>query len=72
MNTHRTAAVSTQIRLGEHAVRSARSFEIAAPPELEVMAHNADALAPRERAIPPSLKWTFPAASVSAVEIRMG
>jgi alpha-N-arabinofuranosidase len=71
VNTHRTTAVSAEIRLGEYGIQSARVWEIAAPPELEIMEHNAAALAPREKAVPPDLRWTFPAASVSAVEIRV-
>ncbi len=71
VNTNRTQAVTTGIEVPGHAVQSARVFEIAAPPELEIMEHNAGALAPQEKAVPPDLRWTFPAASVSAVEIRL-
>lgn len=71
VNTNRSRSVSTEIRLTMCGIHSARSFEIAAPPELEIMEHNADALAPVEKPIPKGMRWTFPAASVSAVEIRM-
>lgn len=72
VNTQREASVATTIELeGGLRARAARVFEIAAPPEFEVMAHNAGALAPVEKAIPANLRWTFPAASVSAVEIQL-
>lgn len=72
VNTNRINSVSTEIQLREWRIRSARSFEITAPPELEIMHHNADALSPVEKVIPKNMKWTFPAASVSAVEISDG
>ncbi|MBM4148589.1 MAG: alpha-L-arabinofuranosidase [Lentisphaerae bacterium] len=71
VNTCRTSPVPADIRLAAGAVRSARSFQIAAPPELEIMEHNADALAVQERMVPKDMKWTFPPASVSAIEIRI-
>lgn len=71
VNTERSRRVSADIRLVDCAMRSARVFEIAVNPELEIAAHNADVLAPVQKAIPESMDWTFPAASVSAVEIQM-
>lgn len=71
VNTDRTRGVPAEIRLNGCEIESARSFEISAPPELEIMAHNAGVLAPVERVIPENMKWTFPAASVSAVELRL-
>ena len=48
-----------------------RAYEIAIPPETEVMAHNAGLLAPVERTAPPDHAWTFPAASVTAMELKL-
>ena len=69
VNTHRTQAVPARIQVTGLAVQSGRVFEIAAPPEVEIMAHNADRLAPVEKTLPEDMIWTFPPASVSAVEI---
>jgi hypothetical protein len=44
-------------------------FEIAADPELEILPDNADALAPACRELFADARWTFPPASVSAVEL---
>jgi len=72
VNTKRSRRVSARIRLIKGAMRRARVFEIAAPPELEIAAHNADALRPVQKPIPHSrMDLTFPAASVSAVEVQM-
>ena len=45
--------------------------ELAADPEFEVFRHHDDILQPVEQQIPASGKWTFPAASVSAVELDL-
>lgn len=71
VNTDRNRGVSAKIHLNSGAIRSARAFEISAPPEMEIAAHNADVLEPVKKAIPRSMNWTFPAASVSAVEVQM-
>lgn len=70
VNTDRNNGVSARIRVNSGAISSARAYEIAASPELEIDAHNADALEPAKKSIPSSMHWTFPAASVSAVEIQ--
>ena len=44
---------------------------MAAPPEAEVDELNANLLTPEERVLPESRRWTFPAASVSAVELTL-
>jgi hypothetical protein len=71
VNTDRNRGVSARMRLNGGAIRSARVFEIAAPPEQEIAAHNADALTPVQRTVPCSMVWRFPAASVSAVEVQL-
>jgi len=71
VNTKRNRRVSARIHVSGCVARTARVFEISASPELEISAHNADTLAPVQKAIPGSMEWTFPAASVSAVEIQM-
>ncbi len=71
VNTNRSKGVPAELALNGCNIESARLFEIATSPELEIMAHNADVLEPVEKVMPESMKWTFPAASVSAVEISI-
>jgi hypothetical protein len=69
VNTERTAPVSTRIEAPGLELTGGRVFEIAADPELEVMEGTEERLAPQEKPLPASGLWTFPPASVSAVEI---
>ena len=71
VNTHRTRPAPTRLHVAGLEIQSGRVFEIAAPPEVEIMAHNADILAPVEKPMPESMIWTFPPASVSAVELHV-
>jgi alpha-L-arabinofuranosidase len=71
VNTHRTAPVPARIELSGLRCAGGRVFEIAADPELEVMEGCAEALEPRERLLPQDGQWTFPPASVSAVEVTI-
>ncbi len=70
VNTSRTQSARATIRLPGVAIRSGEIHEIAAPPELEIMRHNAEALAPTTRPIPTSLTCRFAPASVSAVVLQ--
>lgn len=71
VNTNRTRRVTAGVSVAGHTIASARSFEVAAPPEIEVAAHNADRIRPVTRTLEPAGRWSFPAASVSAVELRI-
>ena len=71
VNTNRTRSVSATLSVPGHALGAGKVFEIAADPELEIRRNNPDALAPRERTLPGDGSWSFPAASVSAVELRI-
>ncbi|HOS42755.1 MAG TPA: alpha-L-arabinofuranosidase C-terminal domain-containing protein [Armatimonadota bacterium] len=71
VNTRRTASVAAGLRVTGAAIQSGRVWEIAAPPETEIMAHNAELLAPVEKPLPVEGDWVFPPASVSAVELRL-
>lgn len=46
-------------------------FELAADPEFEVMETQAREIQPVRKTLPPDNLWTFPAASVSAVELNV-
>ena len=79
VNTRRTRAVQAQLAVEGHWITSGCVYEIAAEPELEVLPDNADVLTPVRRELAPGAslpgartpdaRWTFPAASVSAVEL---
>jgi len=71
VNTRRTKAVKAAISVEGMKVTSGKVFQIAVEPELEVWSKNADRLAPVTRKLPARAKWTFPPASVSAVELKV-
>jgi alpha-N-arabinofuranosidase len=71
VNTRRTRSVSAQLGIAGRAIQSGAVFEICADPELEILPDNADALAPVPKDLPEGARWTFPAASVSAVELML-
>jgi hypothetical protein len=71
VNTQRTRSVSTQLGVVGRAVQSGAVFEISGDPEVEILADNADLLAPVRQDLPEDARWTFPAASVSAVELTL-
>ena len=52
-------------------IASGKVFQIAVEPELEVWPANAHRFAPVTRKLPARAKWTFPPASVSAVELKV-
>ena len=69
MNTERTRSVDANLHVDGKKVKAGRVFTLAADPEFEVFEHREDVLQPIEKPLPVSGKWTFPAASVSAVEL---
>ena len=71
VNTHRTRSAAVRLKVNGTQIALGRVFEIAAHPECEVMETRRDAFAPVERQLPEGGCWRFPAASVTAVELRM-
>jgi alpha-N-arabinofuranosidase len=69
VNTHRARSVAAQLGVDGRAIRSGRVFEIAVDPEFEVMETCAEELSPLCKELPKGGCWTFPPASVSAVEL---
>ncbi|MGE5607892.1 MAG: twin-arginine translocation signal domain-containing protein [Bacillota bacterium] len=69
VNTHRTRSVETRLAVAGLSIRSGNVFEIACDPELEVWSDVAEAIAPRQKALPVTNLWSFLPASVSAVEL---
>jgi hypothetical protein len=71
VNTSRTRPVAARIGVSGQMIASGTVFEIAADPEFEVLGNEPTALAPVEKSLPPSGEWSFPAASVSVVELTL-
>jgi alpha-L-arabinofuranosidase len=71
VNTHRTRSVQARLEVSGRTAVSGTVHQIAAPPEEEVDAFNAGLLAPESKPMPDPTRWTFPAASVSAVELTL-
>jgi alpha-N-arabinofuranosidase len=69
VNTQRKRAVRARLSVSGRAIVSGRVFTIAEDPEMEVWTGNAERLEPREISLSRDGMHTFPAASVSAVEI---
>lgn len=69
VNTSMTAPCAAAVGLSGLRIASGRVFEIAADPFSEVTEFEPDFLAPREHALPDDGVWTFPPASVSALEL---
>jgi len=71
INTHRSRAVSVKLKVNDMKVVSGNLFEIATDPEFEVWTENRETISPKQRALPEGAEWTFPPASVSAVELEV-
>ena len=70
-NTQRRRSVRAALAVEGMKILSGRAFEIAVEPELEVWWQNAHRFAPVAKPLPRGAKWTFPAASVTAVELKV-
>jgi alpha-L-arabinofuranosidase len=68
-NINRTRPVEARFNIRGHKVISGRAFQIALDPAYEVFEHKPEVTRPKEWQLPASGGWTFPAASVSAVEL---
>ena len=69
VNTNRDRSVTARLRVEEMKIKSGQVFEMAGDPEYEVIETHPDEIVPVEKNLPVSGRWTFPAASVSAVEL---
>jgi hypothetical protein len=73
VNTDRTEPCRAMIQLNGATPRTGRAFEIAVDdPMVEIDPHTADHLAPVERTGLGEGGWTFPPASVTALELDIG
>ncbi|MBU0640244.1 MAG: twin-arginine translocation signal domain-containing protein [Planctomycetes bacterium] len=71
VNTQRTQSVEAALQVDGRTIQGGRVFTLAADPEFEVFEHRNDILEPVEKPLSADGKWTFPAASVSAVELDL-
>ena len=71
VNTNRTRGVKAKLDVEGMKVKSGKVFEIADEPMREIDETCMDIFAPVEKTLPDGAAWTFPAASVSAVELEV-
>jgi alpha-N-arabinofuranosidase len=69
VNTNRDRSVTTRLVVDGMSIRSGKVFQLAADPEFEVIDTQAREIVPMQKDLPPNGFWTFPPASVSAVEL---
>jgi alpha-L-arabinofuranosidase len=69
VNTSMTKSVEAQFDLSGLKINSGKVFEIADEPFREVSEYEPDVFLTKEHVLSTDGKWTFPAASVSAVEL---
>jgi len=69
VNTKRDRSITAQLVVNGMEIRSGNIFEMAGDPEYEVIETQPDEIVPVEKNLPPDGRWTFPPASVSAVEL---
>ncbi|MEW6744054.1 MAG: alpha-L-arabinofuranosidase C-terminal domain-containing protein [Planctomycetota bacterium] len=71
VNTSRRQSAKVQLAVKGAKMRAGRVFEMVADPEFEVIETASREIVAREKAVPESGEWTFPAASVSALELEL-
>jgi alpha-L-arabinofuranosidase len=69
INTNRRRSVSAQITIDDMQIESGRVFELAGDPEHEIIRAQPNGVVLSEKSLPQSGPWSFPPASVSAVEL---
>jgi len=71
VNTNRTQSVKSAFKIQGMRFTHGRVYWFALDPEFEVFEYRPEHTFPRERKLEPDMAWTFPAASVSAVELTI-
>jgi hypothetical protein len=69
VNTNRERSATAQLMVDGMKIKSGRVFELAANPEFEVIQTQSNLIIPVRKSLPKNGYWTFPPASVSAVEL---
>jgi alpha-L-arabinofuranosidase len=71
VNTSQKRSIRIKLIIDGKEIRSGRIFEMAADPQFEVTEIHPDQIKPVEKQLASDNHWSFPAASVSAVELQM-
>jgi len=71
INTEMKKSVKTDLAVDGYDIISGKIFELCQEPDFEVMITTADQLTVQEKDMGKDSEWTFPAASVSAVELKV-
>jgi alpha-L-arabinofuranosidase len=71
INTNRSKSVEASLAVTGMSIKRGNVFEIATDPEFEVWSETRDIIAPKKKVVPKNGTWSFPAASVSAVELEL-
>jgi alpha-L-arabinofuranosidase len=71
VNTKRDRSVTAQLIIAGLKIASGRIFELAGDPQYEVIQTQPNQIVPVEKTLPANARWTFPPASVSAVELNV-
>jgi hypothetical protein len=69
VNTSRDRSIAVQLSVGGMKITWGRVFEMAGDPEYEVIQTQPHEILAVEKKLPADARWTFPGASVSAVEL---
>lgn len=69
VNTNRTESVKTTLNVNKMTILSGKAFELSADPEFEIIRAEKDPLIPKERMLVINEPISFPAASVTAIEL---
>ena len=69
VNTNRDRSIAAQLVINGMKIRSGRVFEMAGDPEYEVIQTQPNEIVPVEKNLPLNDRWTFPPASITAVEL---
>lgn len=69
VNTNRKESVRVKFQVGGEKISAGRIFTIALDPAYEMFEYHPDLTSPKESSIPGGAGWTFPPASVCAVEL---
>jgi hypothetical protein len=69
INTNRNRSVTARLTVDGMTIRTGKVFQLAAAPEFEVIETQAREITPMQKDLPPDRLWTFPPASVAALEL---
>jgi alpha-N-arabinofuranosidase len=69
VNTRRKQAIQSAVHIHRRRILAGRVYWFALDPEFEIFEYAAERTFPQESALNPRSDWSFPAASVSAVEL---